>query len=179
MLTVLNAIDCIIFFLLPISFMKQLITWVPDYFKATTDLLLTYLNKTQLLLWLMSLYATFAVAMFNKFVMATLLYKVGSSFYSLLRTMVFNLNGFFWEPTSTFGIHEDVEKVIIERGLPLTLFCIFAIRLISQYVVFNMMVSQILDYLKTSKEDGEKRLKAQRDKDDQLAEAWIKEKLKR
>ena len=109
----------------------------------------------------MSIYVTFAIAMFSKFAMPSLLYKVGSPFYSMLRTMAFNLNGFFWEPTETFGIHEDVEKVLIERGPILTLFCIFAIRLISQYIVFNMMVSQILDYLKTSREEGEQRQNAQ------------------
>ena len=105
----------------------------------------------------MSIYITFAVAMFNKFVMSTILYKVNSPFYSMLRTLIFNLNGFFWEPTDTFGIHEDVERVVAERGIFLTLFCVFTVRIISQYVVFNMIVSQILDYLKTSREKGEER----------------------
>ena len=44
-LSILNLIDNLIFILLPVSFMKQLLTWVPEYFKATTDLLLTYLNR--------------------------------------------------------------------------------------------------------------------------------------
>ena len=96
-LRLLNYIDCIIFILLPVSFMKQLITWVPSIFKSTTDLLKLYLNKQQFFLWLFSLYATFAVAMFNKFVMSQMLFKVGSNWYSMLRTMIFNLNGFFWE----------------------------------------------------------------------------------
>ena len=136
-----TCIDCLLFLTVPVSFMKQLITWVPQIFKSTTDLLLAYLNKKQLLLWIVSIYATFAVAMFNKFVMASIYYMIGNEFYSLLRTLVFNVNGFFWEPVVTYGIYEGVDRVIKERGIWLTLFCIFAIRLISQYVVFNMMVS--------------------------------------
>ena len=125
------VIDCLIFLFVPVSFMKQLITWLPQVFKSTTDLILAYLNKKQLLLWIVSIYATFAVAMFNKFVMASIYFNIGNEAYSLLRTFVFNVNGFFWEPVETFGIQEDVERVIKNRGLWLTLFCIFAIRLIS------------------------------------------------
>ena len=153
------VIDCLLFLLVPVSFMKQLITWVPQVFKSTTDLLLAYLNKKQLLLWIVSIYATFAVAMFNKFVMASIYYNIGNEAYSLLRTFVFNVNGFFWEPIVTYGIYEGMERVIKQRGILLTLFCIFFIRLISQYVVFNMMVSQILDYLRTSTVVGAKRNK--------------------
>ena len=140
-LRMLNYIDCIIFILLPVSFMKQLITWVPDIIKSTTDLLKLYLNKKQFLLWLFSLYATFAVAMFNKFVMSQMLFKVGSNWYAMLRTMMFNLNGFFWERSDTFGIGEDVNRVVTEKTIVLTLFCILAIRTISAYIVFNIMVS--------------------------------------
>ena len=93
--------------------------------------------------------------------MATLYYGIGHESYSFLRTLVFNVNGFFWEPIVTYGIYEGVEKVIKARGIFLTLFCIFAIRLISQYVVFNMMVSQIIDYIRTSTVEGAKRNKVQ------------------
>ena len=173
------VIDCLIFLFVPVSFMKQLITWLPQVFKSTTDLILAYLNKKQLLLWIVSIYATFAVAMFNKFVMASIYFNIGNEAYSLLRTFVFNVNGFFWEPVETFGIQEDVERVIKNRGLWLTLFCIFAIRLISQYVVFNMMVSQILDYLRTSTVQGEKRNKVQREKEKNLAKEEIEERLEK
>merc|ERR1719464_728617 len=107
-LAILGSIDSVIFILIPVSFMKQLITWLPNTFKTTTDLLLTYLNKHQLVLWIFSLYATFAVAMFNKFIMSTSMYKIGSEWYAMLRTLIFNLNGFFWEPSVVFGIREDV-----------------------------------------------------------------------
>ena len=173
------VIDCLIFLFVPVSFMKQLITWLPQVFKSTTDLILAYLNKKQLLLWIVSIYATFAVAMFNKFVMASIYFNIGNEAYSLLRTFVFNVNGFFWEPVVTFGIQEDVERVIKNRGLWLTLFCIFAIRLISQYVVFNMMVSQILDYLRTSTVQGEKRNKVQKEKEKNLAKEEIEERLEK
>ena len=173
------VIDCLIFLFVPVSFMKQLITWLPQVFKSTTDLILAYLNKKQLLLWIVSIYATFAVAMFNKFVMASIYFNIGNEAYSLLRTFVFNVNGFFWEPVETFGIQEDVERVIKNRGLWLTLFCIFAIRLISQYVVFNMMVSQILDYLRTSTVQGEKRNKVQKEKEKNLAKEEIEERLEK
>ena len=126
----------------------------------------------------MSLYATFAVSSFNKFIMAGLLYEVGSSAYTMLRTLLFNLNGFFWEPTTTFGIYESVERVIIERGIIVTLFCVFVIRMISMYVVFNLMVSQILDYLKTSRVKGEQRQKLNEDKERRIAEAEVKKMLK-
>ena len=175
----ISYIDIIIFGLLPISFMKQLITWVPWTFKPTTDLLITYINTKQLLLTMFSLYATFAVSCFNKFVMATILYKIGSPLYSMLRTMVFNLNGFFWEPTVTFGIQEGVERVIQSKGIILTLFCIFAVRMISQYIIFNMMVSQILDYLKTSRFEGIERDKIARARDERLVEAEIHARLKK
>ena len=110
--------------------------------------------------------------------MAGLLYEVGSSAYTMLRTLLFNLNGFFWEPTTTFGIYESVERVIIERGIIVTLFCVFVIRMISMYVVFNLMVSQILDYLKTSRVKGEQRQKLNEDKERRIAEAEVKKMLK-
>jgi len=118
-----------------------------------------------LLLWISSLYITLAVAVFNSFLVS--FYVSGFAYmpYAMNRTMLVFLDGFLYPTRKVLLIEENFETIVAQTGVFLALFTIVAVRIVSQFLVFNLIVASILVYLERSRHEGEERARIKQEND--------------
>ena len=136
--------DCLVIMCAGASFIRQLITWVPQQFQTFTDLIVQYVNLNQILLWLASIYLLGAVAVYLTLVFGNYVFMFGRFPLVLINSMRVFLDGFFYIPITTFLIEETTEDISNSVGNFTQLFAIFLVRMFSQYILFNLMIVQIL-----------------------------------
>jgi hypothetical protein len=136
--------DCLVIMCAGASFIRQLITWVPKQFQTFTDLIVQYVNLNQILLWLASIYLLGAVAVYLTLVFGNYVFMFSRFPLVLINSMRVFLDGFFYTPKTTFLIEETTEEISNSVGNFTQLFAIFLVRMFSQYILFNLMIVQIL-----------------------------------
>lgn len=94
------------------SFIRQLLTWIPDHFMTFTNLIVTYLNANSAKLWTMSLYLTFAVSVVVQLLTGYQIYGLSDTGYSFIRTMMVFLDGFLFRRERILGVEESYHSVV-------------------------------------------------------------------
>jgi hypothetical protein len=156
-----------------VSFLKVLISWVPDTIQRYTDLITALMNLNQVKLLLMSVYILLGLTC----LLTLLLNQYQENFslfgFSLCRTMPMFLDGFLCNESVVFLVQEKFQDILNQAGLPSLLFSIITVRTFSQFILFNIILNATLDYLAQGEEYGKKTKKLLEDRQQKLAEEQI------
>jgi ABC-type branched-subunit amino acid transport system permease subunit len=166
-------LDTIVMIMASITFISRL-TACSSMFNEVADFFNLIMSKGGLFIIIFtSIYNTFAVAVFTSFLFAFFQFRISSVFYSLARTFLLFINGFFFQSKKVFLSNEDFNKVIELRSMFLCLINVIIVRLIATFMVFNTIVTEHLALSSISRKFGKDLAKIKEDENRKAAEAFF------
>lgn len=93
---VIKFMDMIVLLMASITFISRMAAMAPGIFGALTEYLNFAFNSRIMQTVLFSFYLTFSVAVFSSYIFAHYQLKVDNKIYSLVRTLLLFINGFYF-----------------------------------------------------------------------------------
>ena len=151
--TAIKYLDIVLLQMASITFISRLSAVSPKIFGGITAYIDFTMGSNRLLQIVgVSLYNTFAVAVFTTFLYGYYQLKAADVLYSMVRTLLLFINGFYLQTNDVFLHRETFESVVAQRTVFLSLINVVIVRLISTFMVFNSIVAEHLSQNKLSRD---------------------------
>lgn len=152
-MTAIKYLDLVVLQMASFTFISRLSVVSPERFGAISQYMdYTLSNSRFFQVLLFSLYNTLAVAVFTTFNFSHYQLYVASIPYSLVRTFLLFINGFYFQSNRVFMQSESFETIVAMRTLFFSLLNVLVVRLIATFMVFNSIVAEHLSASKRSRE---------------------------
>ena len=130
-----------------ISFMKQLISWIPNQFRQLTDLLSAMVNMNQLKLILVSLYILFGCTITLTLMLNQYQFLFSNILFVLCRTYGMFMDGFVANQRTIYLVSETYQDIVNQAGLTTVLLSIVVVRTYNKFLLFNIILVASLEHL--------------------------------
>ena len=151
----LKYLDIILLQMASITFISRLSAVSPRIFGPITIYIDFILSSNRILQIIgISFYYIFAAAVFASFLKSYFQLYVSDVFYSMVRSLLLTINGLYIESSKVYLTNENIEFIVSQRNVFLSILTVVIVRLISTFMVFNSIVAEHLNQNKLSRDYG-------------------------
>lgn len=150
--------DCIIYINIVVVFLNVTFAWLPRIFNEVLQFITEYMNKTVLMLWLISIVFLVLFSWLRTKLEGPYLYEASDLGHALHRNLMALSGGFFVESgLNVFGIDETNTSLEDFRGPAAMITQQVLFGLFYRFGFFNVFIALILNYMQKARQKSEER----------------------